>query len=79
MLTIENLVKTFPAGKKEGSSGVLAVDDLSLSVQEGKLSPFSGRPDAARRRHFVVFLGSSSQIPARSPWVTARCFPPRGV
>ena len=42
MLTIENLVKTFPAGKKEGSSGVLAVDDLSLSVEEGKLFTLLG-------------------------------------
>ncbi|MDQ4057615.1 MAG: ABC transporter ATP-binding protein [Actinomycetota bacterium] len=42
MLTIENLVKTFPAGRKEGSSGVRAVNDLSLSVQDGKLFTLLG-------------------------------------
>jgi iron(III) transport system ATP-binding protein len=42
VLTIENLVKTFPAGKKEGSSGVRAVNDLSLSVEEGKLFTLLG-------------------------------------
>lgn len=50
MLKIEHLIKTYPNGKK-------AVDDLSLSIQEGDIYGFIGANGAGKTSTIKAVVG----------------------